>query len=180
MSKRIRTSGRSIPLILFGHARLVPQESLLLKSIMTYFGMVLFNMTLIMLQDKRKGKPSFPFRLIQLINLTMTLEKTLSMTMMRMIPPHTQYSNLLSTLLDLNKLLRFLSLTNFLREQGSLSLTTTRSSIPGHALMVPSLNLNLLWRNPFQSPSKPIFMRMIILLKIHLKKILLKQWYMSV
>ena len=62
-------------LILFGDERLVLQESLLLNSTMTCSGMQSINMISTMLQGKRKGKISFPKKLIHLMNLTMILEK---------------------------------------------------------------------------------------------------------
>ena len=54
--QKTMTSGRSMFLILFEDPRLVPQESLLLKSTMTCYGKQPINMTSTMLQGKRKHK----------------------------------------------------------------------------------------------------------------------------
>ena len=151
-------------LILFGDPRLVPQERVLFKSTMTYSGMQHINMTSTMLQDTRKGKLSFPNKLIQLMNLIMILVNTSYLIKKRMILPPTQFFNLLSILLNLKNLPRFLSLINsgesFLRLQGSLSLNTTRRLkwlTPDNISMVATLNINLLWLNLTQSPSKSTF-----------------------
>ena len=103
---------------------------------------------------------------------------------MRMILPHPESFNLLSTLLNLENLPRVLSLTNFkesfLKLQRSLPLSTTRRLkwlALNHISMVT--NLNLLWINPIQSPSNSTFKRMTIVLITLMLKILLKQWFMS-
>ena len=49
----------------------------------------------------QKSKLSFPNKLIHLMNLTMILENTPHLIKMRMILHHTQFFNLLSTLLNL-------------------------------------------------------------------------------
>ena len=79
--------------ILFGDPRLVPQESLLLKSTMTYSGMQHINMTSTMLQNTRKGKLSFPNKLIHLMNLTMIQVKTLYLIKKRMFLPYSIFQS---------------------------------------------------------------------------------------
>ena len=182
--------------ILFEDPRLVPQGSLLLKSTMTCSGMQPINMISPILQGKKwqafisQQVDSFDEsdhgKLIHLMNLTMVLEKTAYVIKMRMIIPHTQFFILLSVFLSLKNLPRFFSLINlgecFLRLQRSLSFSTRRMLkwlTPNHTSTVATQHLNLLWVNPIQSPSKPTFMRMTILLIILILKILLKLWCMS-
>ena len=106
---------------------------------------------------QKKRQAFISNKLIHLMNLTMILEKTPHLIKMRMILPQSQSFNLLSFLLNLKKLPRCLSLTNFgesfLRLQRSLSLNTTRRlRLLTSNHMVATLNLNLHWVNPIQSP----------------------------
>ena len=180
------TSGRSMFLILFGDPRLIPQESLLLKSTMTYFGMQYINMTSTMLQDTRKGNFSFLNMMIHLMNLIMIGGQPSYLIEKRMIHLHIQFLNLLSILLNLNILPRFLSQISSgescWRLQRSLSLNTKirlKWLSPNNISMVATLNLNQAWVNLIQGPSKSTFLRMTILLIILILKTLLKQWFMS-
>ena len=164
-------------LIPFQDPRLVPQESLLYESIMTYSGMQNINMTSIILQNTRKGKLSFLNKLIHLMNLTLILVQTPYLIKKRMILPHTQFFNLLSILLNLKNLPRFLSLSTL----GECPEAARRLKWlpPSNLSMVATLNLSLLWVNLTQSPSKSTLMRMTSLLITLILKILLKQWFMS-
>ena len=140
------------------------------------------NMTSTMQQGTRKDRFSFLNRLIHLMNLILILVKTPFLIKKKMILPHIQFFNLLTILLTLKNLPRFLSLINFvvsfLRLQRSLSLNTTRMLqwlTQNNISMVETLNLNLI-----QSPNKSTFMRVTILLITIILKTLLKQWCMSV
>ena len=72
---KIMTSGRFMPLIPSRDPRQDPQESLLLQSIMTCFGMQHTRMTSTSLHDKNRRRLSSHIKLIILMNLTMNLEK---------------------------------------------------------------------------------------------------------
>ena len=170
-------------LILCGDPKQVPQESLLLKSIVTCFGMQPTNMISTMLQVKNKGKLSFPIKLTHSFT-KMMLGKIPHLIQMRMIHPHTQFFNPLSTLLNHKNLPKFLFTTNF----GENFFETAKKMIieynerltwlpQDHSVAIP--NLNLLWVNPIPSPSESIFMRMTFLLNTFILKILPKQWCMS-
>ena len=88
-------------LILSGDPRLDPQENLLLKSMITCFGMQCTNMPSTRLQDKNRGRLSSQIKLIILMTLTMNLEKITRMIQRKMIHLHIQFFNPLSTLLTL-------------------------------------------------------------------------------
>ena len=109
LSIRTMISGRSMFLILCGDPKQVPLESLFLKSIITCFGMQPTNVISTMLHSKNKGKLSFPIKLAHLMNANMILEKIPHLIQMRMIHPHTQFFNPLSTLLNHKNLPRFYS-----------------------------------------------------------------------
>ena len=147
-------------------------EKFTLKSIMTNSGIQLVNMTSTMLQDKRKAKLSFPNKLIQLMNLTMILEKTPYLINMRVILPHIEFSNLISTLLNLKNLPRFLSLPNFgesfLRLQKKLIIEYNKNV----KVVIPKPYFNGGKPKPKPTLGKPnpktlksIFIRMTIVLK---------------
>ena len=136
-------------LILCGDPKQVPQESFLMHPI---------DMISTMLQGTNKGKLLFPIKLTHLIILNMILEKKPHLVQMRMILPHTQFFNLLSILLHLTNLPRFLFPTNygenFLRLQRSLLLSTTRQIkwlTQNH--LVATLNVNLLGYTQSQAPA---------------------------
>ena len=148
---------------------------------MTCSGMHPINMISIMQQGKKKRQASISQQVDSFDESDNDTREDTLLIKVRMILPHAQSFNLLSILLNLKNLPRFLSLANFgesfLRLQRSLSLSITRRLkllTPNH--LMSTLNLNILLLNPIQSPSKSIFMRMTIHLKILLLKILLKPW----
>ena len=169
------TSCRSMFLIQFGDPRLVNWESLLLKFTMSYSGMQHINLTSTMLRETRKGKLSFPNKLIHFMNLTLNLVKSLYLIKKRMGFPKFNFQSSFSYPNHLwgelpeavNKLIIDYN-------------EKVKVPYPKHISMVATLNLKQLWVNLIQIPSQFTLMTMTILPITHILKTLLKQWSMSV
>ena len=186
MFKRAMTSGRCKSLILFEDPGLVPQESLLLKSTMTYSGMQQINMTSTMLQETRKDNLSFPNNFIHFMNLTLILVKTLCLIKKRMILPPIQFFHL-SILLNLKNIPRFFIPNQICGEfpEAAKKLIIeynkkVKVANPKQHFTGGNLNLNLLWVNLIHRTSMSTFMTTIFLLITLILKTLLKQWSLSV